>query len=148
MSFLDRARERALAASQQVRAVASQVTSGVTEGSPPELAPDDEPQEIGADPAATSTASGATNAMPAPSTREAMQRSLDAARTGLAGLVDRLDPRLVADVIIKATSLQERANVALREKGSAYRIDGISITATIPPQISFSIGRSGSSEEL
>jgi hypothetical protein len=135
VSFLDRARERALAAKEQVRNAAGQVASAaegaIGEHRGPTPPTGDVPPETGT---------------PAPSPN-GWQQGVDVARHGLASLVDRLDPRLVADVVIKATSVQERANAALREKGSPYRIDGISITATIPPQVSFSIGRSGAAEE-
>ncbi len=57
--------------------------------------------------------------------------------------IERIDPGLLADVVIKATALQERANAALRAKESAYRIDEITVTATIPPQIGFTISRVG-----
>jgi hypothetical protein len=46
-------------------------------------------------------------------------------------------------MVIKATAIQEVANRSLREKGSIYRISEISITASIPPQIGFAIGRIG-----
>jgi hypothetical protein len=62
-------------------------------------------------------------------------------KKSLATIVDRIDPGLLANVIIKATSAQERANSALMEKGSVYRIGEITITATIPPQIGFAIVR-------
>ena len=48
---------------------------------------------------------------------------------------------VLADVIIKATALQERANEALRAKGSPYRINEIGIGAAIPPSVTFTIGR-------
>ena len=63
------------------------------------------------------------------------------AKRGISTAIDRIDPNVLADVIIKATSLQERANSALREKGSPYRISEIGIAAAIPPQVTFSIGR-------
>jgi hypothetical protein len=63
------------------------------------------------------------------------------AKRGLSTAIDRIDPNVLADVIIKATSLQEKANAALREKGSPYRVAEIGIAASIPPQITFSIGR-------
>jgi len=139
MTFLERARERAMAAAEQVRVAAGQgpPRSGEAGGS-------------GGDATAGAAMAGDATALAAPragSTRDALQHGLGSARAGLSQLVDRLDPGLVADVIIKATSLQEHANAALRAKGSAYRIDGVSITATIPPQISFSIGRSAAEED-
>ena len=52
-----------------------------------------------------------------------------------------LTPERLADLIIKATALQERTNVTLREKGSPYRVQEISVTASIPPNIGFTIAR-------
>ena len=44
-------------------------------------------------------------------------------------------------LIIKATALQEMTNAALRKKRSPYRISEVVISASIPPGVSFSIGR-------
>jgi hypothetical protein len=63
------------------------------------------------------------------------------ARKGLAGVIDRIDSGTMADIIIKATALQEKTNKALRLKGSPYRIAEISISASIPPAVAFSISR-------
>jgi hypothetical protein len=68
------------------------------------------------------------------------------ARNTLVTAVERIDPALLADIVIKATALQERTNRALRDKESAYRIAEITITATIPPQIGFTISRIGDIE--
>ena len=57
-----------------------------------------------------------------------------------------LTPERLADLIIKATALQERTNTTLREKGSPYRIQEISVTASIPPNIGFTIARMADSE--
>jgi hypothetical protein len=62
-------------------------------------------------------------------------------------MVDKIDPGLLADVVIKSTALQEKTNAALRAKGSPYRIAEVTITATLPPQIGFSIARIGDVEE-
>ena len=62
-------------------------------------------------------------------------------RKSLTTLIERIDPGVLADLIIKATALQERANASLREKNSRYRISEIAITAAIPPQVNFSITR-------
>ena len=69
------------------------------------------------------------------------------AKKGFVTAVERIDPGVLADIIIKATAIQESANKALRTRGSAYRIGEITITATIPPQIGFAITRI-SDEEL
>ena len=43
--------------------------------------------------------------------------------------------------MIKATSLQERANASLKDRGSVYRISEIGIGAAIPPSVTFTIAR-------
>lgn len=63
------------------------------------------------------------------------------ARRQLVTAVEKIDPGILADVVIKATALQEMANASLRSKSSAYRIAEIVVTATIPPQVSFGIQR-------
>jgi hypothetical protein len=69
------------------------------------------------------------------------------AKRGLVSALDRIDPGLLADVIIKATALQESANRKLRSKGSTYRIGEITITAGLPPQVGFTIERLGDAPE-
>jgi len=56
-------------------------------------------------------------------------------------VVERIDPGILADLIIKATALQEATNADLRRKGSPYRISQIEVTAALPPGVSFAIGR-------
>jgi len=97
-------------------------------------------------------AEGAAAQLSDPSTQEKAKHTLDIAgkqakvglghaRRGVSTVIDRIDPNILADVIIKATSLQERANASLRAKGSPYRVAEVAIAASIPPQITFSIGR-------
>ena len=61
--------------------------------------------------------------------------------------IERINPGLLADLIIHATSAQEKANKALRDKGSQYRISEMYLTASIPPQVGFYIARLGDAEE-
>jgi hypothetical protein len=68
-------------------------------------------------------------------------KSAGMARRGMKTVIERIDPATLAELIIKATALQEMANKALREKGSPYRISEITISATIPPGVNFAIGR-------
>ena len=70
------------------------------------------------------------------------------ARKGMATVVEKIDPATLADLIIKATALQEKTNASLRDKKSPYRIAEISITASIPPGVSFVISRIGEGEIL
>jgi hypothetical protein len=80
--------------------------------------------------------------------REGGRRGLGAARRGMTTLVERIDAGTLAELVIKATALQEKTNAALRAKGSPYRINEISIAASIPPGITFTIGRIGEDEVL
>jgi hypothetical protein len=86
-----------------------------------------------------------------PATTEALARSardaVGMARRGVTTVIEKIDPSTLADLIIKATALQEMTNSALRKKGSPYRIAEISISASIPPAVSFAIGRIGDIEE-
>jgi hypothetical protein len=91
--------------------------------------------------AAVDTTSRASAVMQDPSTAEKAKSSFRLAKRGIATAVERIDPGVLADVIIKATALQEKANKSLREKGSPYRISEIGIGAAIPPSITFSIAR-------
>ena len=68
-------------------------------------------------------------------------RSAGIAKRGMKTVVERIDPATLAELIIKATALQEMTNNALRQKGSPYRISEITISATIPPGVNFAIGR-------
>jgi hypothetical protein len=47
----------------------------------------------------------------------------------------------LAELIVKATALQERTNAELRSKQSPYRITEINVTASFPPNIGFVIAR-------
>lgn len=69
------------------------------------------------------------------------------AKRGITTVVEKIDPGLLADVVIKATALQEKANASLRQKRSPYRIAEVVISAAIPPQVSFAIARVGDSGE-
>jgi hypothetical protein len=69
------------------------------------------------------------------------------ARRGVTTVIEKIDPSTLAELIIKATALQELTNKSLRKKGSPYRIAEISISASIPPAVSFAIGRLGDEPE-
>src|SRR6478609_4918812 len=80
-----------------------------------------------------------------PATQEKLgqqaRAAMGAARRGVSTVVERIDPGVLADLIVKATALQEMTNSSLREKRSPYRINEISIAASIPPGVTFAIGR-------
>ncbi len=63
------------------------------------------------------------------------------ARRGVTTVIEKIDPSTLAELIVRATALQELTNKALRKKGSPYRIAEISISASIPPAVSFAISR-------
>ena len=87
-----------------------------------------------------------------PSTQEKLgqqaRAAVGAARRGVSTIVERIDPGVLADLIIKATALQEMTNTSLRDKRSPYRINEISIAASIPPGVTFAIGRIDVQEEM
>jgi len=103
-------------------------------------------------------ASAATRTANDPSTTEKINRSMAGAsqgareavglaRRGVNTVVERIDPGTLAELIIKATALQEMTNSSLRDKASPYRISEISIAASIPPGVTFAIGRIDDQEE-
>jgi len=81
-----------------------------------------------------------------PGTQAKVKSGLATAGRGARTMVERIDPGILADVVIKATALQEKANARLRKKGSIYRIGEIQVTASLPPGISFSIERVGDAD--
>jgi hypothetical protein len=87
----------------------------------------------------------ATKSAQDPATQEKLgqqaRSALGAARRGVSTVVERIDPGVLADLIIKSTALQEMTNASLREKKSPYRIAEVNITASIPPGITFAISR-------
>ncbi|MFL5642610.1 MAG: hypothetical protein ACJ77U_03480 [Chloroflexota bacterium] len=111
MSFLNRAKEAAAAAAEQAQQAAGMATRSAQ------------------DPAAQEKLG------------QQARSALGAARRGVSTVVERIDPGVLADLIIKSTALQEMTNASLREKKSPYRIAEVNITASIPPGITFSISR-------
>ena len=101
---------------------------------------------------ASHVASAATKSASDPETQERLgqqaRSALGAARRGVSTVVERIDPGVLADLIVKATALQEMTNASLREKDSPYRISEISIAASIPPGVTFAIGRIDDVEEV
>lgn len=120
MSFLERAKQAAGQAAQVAKETAGQASNVVRDG-----------------------AEKANAAAWDPATAKKSQGVLHLARRHVSTAVERIDPTILADVIIKATTLQERANAALKVKGSTYRIGTVSIGASIPPSVSFAIVRLG-----
>jgi len=98
------------------------------------------------------TAAGAVNrSAHDPETQERLSQqarsAMGAARRGVSTVVERIDPGVLADLIIKATALQEMTNDALRQKRSPYRISEVDITGSIPPGVTFAIARIDAAEE-
>lgn len=129
MSFIKRAQEAAKGAAEQAQHAAEQARARAGEAA---------------------AAAGRTAADPATQERLGKQakEAMGMARRGISTVVERIDPGTLAELIIKATALQERTNGALRQKGSPYRISEIAIEASIPPGVSFAIGRIDDPEEL
>jgi hypothetical protein len=70
------------------------------------------------------------------------------AKRGVSTVVERIDPSTLAEVVIKATALQEMTNAALQAKGSPYRIAEVNISASIPPGVTFVIARVGAALDV
>ncbi|HEY8871328.1 MAG TPA: hypothetical protein VIM30_18305 [Candidatus Limnocylindrales bacterium] len=132
MSFLQKAREAAEQAAEQARQAAdrARVVAG------------EQPQVAGAALRQTS------DTVADPKTAEKVRDALGRARRGIGTAIDRIDPKVLADVVIKATALQEKANASLRDRGSFYRISEIGIGAAIPPSVTFTIARIDAAEEM
>jgi hypothetical protein len=100
---------------------------------------------------ATEAAGVASRTAADPATQEKLgqqaRAAMGAARRGVSTVIERIDPGVLADLIVKATALQEMTNSSLRTKGSPYRINEISIAASIPPGVTFAIGRIDIQEE-
>jgi hypothetical protein len=118
MSFLQRAREAAEAAAESAQHAAQAVSRSASD----------------------------------PQTHERLGRqakeAVGQAKRGMATIVEKIDPATLAELIIKATALQERTNASLRDKHSPYRVSEISITASIPPGVQFTITRIDEGEVL
>lgn len=114
MSFLDRAKQAANQAAEAAKHAATE---------------------------AQAAAQRTSDKLQDPATAEKARQALTRAKKGISTAIDRIDPSVLADVIIKATALQEKANAALKAKGSVYRISEIGIGAAIPPSVTFSIAR-------
>jgi hypothetical protein len=149
MSFLQKAKERATEVAEasaraagaaaakaqdpatQVKVRAGLVTAGKTAADASGKAAD-----------ASVKAAGAVAAKAQdPETQAKVKSGIATAGRGARTMVERIDPGILAEVIIKATALQEKANASLRRKGSIYRIGEIQVTASLPPGISFAITR-------
>lgn len=124
MSFLDRAKQAAGQAAEQAKQAAESARNTAAE-----------------------TTSRAQTMLHDPATAERARQAMSKAKRGLSTAIDRIDPAVLADVIIKATALQEKANHALKAKNSPYRISEVSIGAAIPPSITFAISRTNDPEE-
>ena len=122
VSFIKRAQEAAAQAAETAR-LRAQEASGATGSSAGEAASQD---ILG------KSLSGAS---------AGAREAFGMAKRGMNTVIEKIDPGTLADLIIKATALQEMTNKALRMKGSPYRISEISISASIPPAVAFAIGR-------
>ncbi len=128
MSFIKRAQEAAAQAAETARLKAQEAT-GQGGGTAGETATQD------------MLGKGLSGA--GASAREA----IGLAKRGMNTVIEKIDPGTLAELVIKATALQEMTNRALRGKGSPYRISEISISASIPPAVTFAIQRLGDEPE-
>jgi hypothetical protein len=131
MSFLERAKAQAEQAAQRAKEAAQQAREAASEQAK----------------VAQAAVQRTSATMQDPATAERARQALRRAKRGVSTAIDRIDPNVLADIIIKATALQERANNSLRSKGSLYRVSEVVIGASFPPTINFSIARIGEHEE-
>jgi hypothetical protein len=147
VSFLQRAKEKASEVAREAADVSSRAASAVSA-----RAHDPATQErvktglASAGKAAGDAASAVSAKAHDPATQAKVKGGITAVGRGARTMVERIDPGVLASIIIKATALQEKANASLRAKGSMYRIGEIQVTASLPPGISFSIERIGDAE--
>ena len=158
MSFLQKARERAAEVAREAADATSRAAGAVSA-----KASDPGTQEklkgglASAGKTTAAVASGAAHATGRaagavaakaqdPATQAKVRQGLASAGRGARTMVERVDPGILAEVIIKATALQEKANARLQKRGSIYRIGEIQVTASLPPGISFSIERVGDAD--
>jgi hypothetical protein len=140
MTFMERARQVAGAAAVTAAKVSVEVGK--------------EAAKVGADVGSKAAKVGAEVGSKAattirdPATQARARSALKKAKRGFTTVLERIDPRILADVVVRATSLQEKANASLKERGSAYRIGEITIGASFPPSIQFSIQRVDDPEQL
>ena len=133
MSFIKRAQEAAAQAAAQAAEAArtrTQDAGGGATGASPDAPP--------AQDMLGKSLSGAT---------AGAREAIGMAKRGMNTVIEKIDPGTLAELIIKATALQEMTNKSLRLKGSPYRIAEISITASIPPAVAFAITRLGDEPE-
>jgi hypothetical protein len=133
MTFMERARLAAQQAAKIGAEVGGQAAKvGVEVGS--------QAAKAGAD-LGSKAAHQAATTIRDPATQARARSALKKAKRGFTTALERIDPKILADVVVKATSLQERANASLQARGSVYRIGEIGIGASIPPSITFTIER-------
>ncbi|HET9853315.1 MAG TPA: hypothetical protein VFP56_12545 [Candidatus Limnocylindrales bacterium] len=126
MTFMEKARQAAGVAATAAAKVSVEVGSQAAKAS----------ADIG-----SKAAHQAATTIRDPATKARAAAALRKAKRGFTTALERIDPKILADVVVKATSLQEKANASLKDRGSAYRIGEITIGASIPPSIQFSIER-------
>ena len=133
MTFMERARQAAGAAATTAAKVSVDVGSQAAKAG----------ADIGGR-AADATAATIKD----PATKARARAALKKAKHGFTTALERIDPKILADVVVKATSLQEKANASLKARNSAYRIGEITIGASFPPSIQFAIQRLDDPEQL
>ena len=126
MTFMEKARQAAGVAAVAAAKVCVEVGSQAA--------------KVGAD-LSSKAAHQAATTIRDPATKARAQAALKKAKRGFTTALERIDPKILADVVVKATSLQEKANASLKDRGSVYRIGEIAIGASFPPSIQFSIER-------
>jgi len=102
MSFLDRAKQAANQAAEAAKHAATE---------------------------AQAAAQRTSDKLSDPATAEKARQALSRAKKGISTAIDRIDPSVLADVVIKATALQEKANAALKAPGVKESLNKLGIEA-------------------
>jgi hypothetical protein len=142
MSRFDQLKEAAKAAAKQTADVAGKAASAATDKA-------GEATAAGIEKAAVIARDPATHArakVAAVGAARGAGRAAEGAGRAVKSALDKVNPDLLAGIVIKATSIQEQANAVLRANRSLYRIGGIEIGASFPPSISFQIIRAAELE--
>lgn len=147
MSFLQRAKEKASVVARDAADASARAASAVSaKAHDPATQARVKTGLASAGKAAGDAASAVSAKAHDPATQAKVKGGITAVGRGARTMVERIDPGVLASIIIKATALQEKANASLRAKGSMYRIGEITVTASLPPGISFAIERIGDAE--
>jgi len=146
VSRFDQLREAAKAAAKQTADAAGRAATAATDKAGEAAAAGIEKAAVVARDPATHAKAKLVARDAARATAKGAGKAAEGAGRAVKSALDKINPDLLAGIVIKATSVQEQANAVLRRNRSLYRIGGIEIGAAFPPSISFQIVRAAELE--